>query len=82
MGPSGKGVYLSAKEVSHCEPSLPALPVVELCVSDGVAGRASLAVPQAIEWQHIRNCIDAAMIFAQADFVKVHRVVALFSAAR
>ena len=37
---------------------LPALPVVELCVSDGVAGRASLAVPQAIEWQHIRNCID------------------------
>jgi hypothetical protein len=30
------------------------------------------AVPQAIEWQRIGNEIDAALIFAGSDFVKVH----------
>ena len=29
-----------------------------------------LAIPQPTEWQHIRNQIDAALIFARADFVK------------
>ncbi len=29
------------------------------------------SVPQATEWQRIGNQIDAAMIFARADFVKV-----------
>jgi len=31
------------------------------------------AVPQRTEWQRIGNQIDAAMIFARADFVGVHR---------
>ena len=30
-------------------------------------------VPQPTEWQHIGNEIDAAFIFARADFVSVHR---------
>jgi hypothetical protein len=29
-------------------------------------------VPQATEWQHVGNEINAAMIFARADFVNVH----------
>jgi hypothetical protein len=36
-------------------------------------------VPQPTKRQRIGNQIDAAMIFARADFVNVHRVVALFS---
>jgi hypothetical protein len=39
----------------------------------GVADCIGFAVPQATEWQRIGNQIDAAMIFAGADFVKVHR---------
>ena len=35
--------------------------------------QSKLAVPQPTEWQHIGNQIDAAMIFARADFVSVHR---------
>jgi len=30
-------------------------------------------IPQPTEWQHIGNQIDAALIFARADFVNVHR---------
>jgi hypothetical protein len=30
-----------------------------------------LAVPEATEWQRIGNQIDAAMIFARADFVNM-----------
>jgi hypothetical protein len=30
-------------------------------------------VPQATEWQHIGNQIEAAIIFARADFVNVPR---------
>jgi hypothetical protein len=33
-------------------------------VSDGVAGRIRLAMPQATEWQRIGYEIDAAMILA------------------
>ena len=29
------------------------------------------SIPQATEWQHIGNEIDAAMVFARADFVNV-----------
>ena len=36
--------------------------------------RVRLAVPKATEWQRIGNQIDAAMIFARADFVNVHRI--------
>jgi hypothetical protein len=35
-----------------------------------------IAKPQPTEWQHIGNQIDAAFIFARADLVSVHRVVA------
>jgi hypothetical protein len=31
-----------------------------------------LLLPQPTEWQRIGNQIDAAMIFARADFVSVH----------
>ena len=44
-----------------------------LRVVDCVADRVRLAIPQATEWQRIGNQIDAAMIFARADFVGVHR---------
>jgi hypothetical protein len=33
-----------------------------------------LGIPQATEWQCIGNQIDGAMIFAEADFVNVHRM--------
>jgi hypothetical protein len=33
-----------------------------------------LAVPQPTEWQGIGDQIDAAFVFAWADFVNVHRV--------
>ena len=42
-----------------------------LRLADCVLDRVWLAVPQATEWQHIGNQIDAAMIFARADFVDV-----------
>ena len=40
--------------------------------NDCIADRIRLAVPQATEWQRIGNQIDAAMIFARADFVNGH----------
>src|SRR5678816_1827046 len=43
-----------------------------LRVTNCVADRVWLAVPQPTEWQRIGNQIDTAMIFAQSDFVKVH----------
>ena len=42
-----------------------------LRVSDCVADCVRLAIPQPTEWQRIGNQIDAAMIFARADFVNV-----------
>ena len=41
-------------------------------LGNGVANCVWLAVPQATEWQHIGDQIDAAMIFARMDFVSVH----------
>ena len=43
-------------------------------VSSGnaVANCVWLAVPEPTKWQRIGNQIDAAMIFARADFVNVH----------
>jgi hypothetical protein len=35
--------------------------------------RPASPIPQATKWQHIGNQINAAMIFARADFVNVHR---------
>ncbi len=46
-------------------------PAVKLCVADCIADTAWLAVPQATERQRIGNQIDAAMIFAGANFVNV-----------
>jgi hypothetical protein len=40
-------------------------------VTDCVADRVRLTIPQATEWQHIGNQIDTAFIFAGADFVNV-----------
>jgi hypothetical protein len=48
----------------------------KLCVVNCIADRVWLAVPQASEWQHIGNQIDAASVFAWSDFVKVHFLVA------
>jgi hypothetical protein len=42
------------------------------CVADCVANRVRLAIPQPTEWQRIGNQIDAAFVFALADFVEVH----------
>jgi len=39
-------------------------------VVNRVADCVWLAIPQGTEWQRIGNQIDAAMIFARADFVK------------
>jgi len=41
----------------------------------GVVDCVWLAVPQPTEWQHLRNQIDAAMIFAEADFINVLELV-------
>ena len=41
-------------------------------VADCVADRIRSVVPQPTEWQNSANQIDAAFIFAQVDFVKVH----------
>ena len=46
-------------------------PAEMLCVSDCVADRVRLAIPQPTERQHIGNQVDAALIFAWADFVSV-----------
>ena len=42
-----------------------------LGIADCVTDCTRLVVPQPTEWQRIGNQIDAAMIFARADFVKV-----------
>ena len=39
------------------------------CVVDFVANRVRLAIPQTTEWQRIGDQIDAAFVFARADFV-------------
>ena len=45
-----------------------------LRISDCIRDAIRLAIPQPTEWQHVRNEIDAAMIFAGPDFVNVLRV--------
>jgi hypothetical protein len=45
-------------------PSAAAHPSLSFCVW--------LAISKATEWQRIGNQIDAAFIFARADFVNVH----------
>ncbi len=45
---------------------------VKLCVADCIAGCVWLAVPQLAKQQRIGNQINAAMVFAWADFVDVH----------
>ena len=42
-----------------------------LCVSDCVHDGIRPGVPQATEWQRVGNEIDAARIFARANFVNV-----------
>ena len=34
----------------------------------------AIAIPQPAEWQRIGDQIDAAMVFARADFVSVHQL--------
>ena len=46
-----------------------------LGVADCVAGSVRSVIPQPTEWQRIGNQIDAAMIFARPDFVKVRRTL-------
>jgi hypothetical protein len=41
-------------------------------VADGIAGRIRSVIPQPFEWQRIGNQIDAAFVFARADFVSAH----------
>ena len=41
------------------------------------ASPASDTVPQATEWQRIGNQINAASVFARADFVNVHSQILL-----
>jgi hypothetical protein len=41
----------------------------KLCVADYIADRVRLAIPKATEWKRIADQIDAALIFARADFV-------------
>jgi hypothetical protein len=48
------------------------LAAAKLCGADWVSDCIRFAVQQATQWQHIGNQIDAAMIFARADFVNVH----------
>jgi hypothetical protein len=43
----------------------------KLCVAGGVAGCVWLAIPQPAEWQRVGNQINAAIIFARPDFVKL-----------
>jgi hypothetical protein len=44
-------------------------------VADCVIDSVRLTVPQPTEWQRIGNQIDAAFIFARADFVKALEVL-------
>jgi hypothetical protein len=44
------------------------------CLVDCVADRVWLTVPQRTEWQRIGDQINAASIFARANFVNVLRV--------
>ena len=43
-----------------------------LRASDCIAGRIRFTVPQPTEWHCVGNQINAAMIFARADFLNVH----------
>jgi hypothetical protein len=43
----------------------------KLGVTNCVANRVRLTVPQPTEWERIQNQIDAEAIFARADFVNV-----------
>jgi hypothetical protein len=45
-----------------------------LRVTDCVGDSVRLAISEPTEWKHIGNQIDAAPIFAQADFVNVGRL--------
>ena len=45
-----------------------------LRVADCITDRIRLVIPQPTKWQRIGNQIDAAFVFARADFVKVHRI--------
>jgi hypothetical protein len=47
-----------------------AMPFVQPCA---VLAR-TFPMPVPTQWQHIRNEINTAFIFARRDFVKVHRV--------
>jgi len=44
---------------------------VELGVINSIRGCVRFAIPQPTKWQRIGNQIDAAIIFARTDFVKV-----------
>ena len=44
-------------------------------VADCVSSRVRSVIPQPTERQRIGNQIDAAIIFARADFVKVRRTL-------
>jgi hypothetical protein len=44
-----------------------------LSIADCIADRIRLAVSEPTKWQHVRNQINAAIIFARADFVNMHR---------
>ena len=46
-------------------------PAAKLRVADCIADRVWLAIPEPAKWQRIGNQIDAATIFAWADFVSV-----------
>jgi hypothetical protein len=37
--------------------------------------KRDFGAPQPTEWQRVRNQIDAAMIFARADFVNAHEIL-------
>jgi hypothetical protein len=41
-------------------------------VADSMTWRIRFGIPQAAEWQRIGDQINAAFIFARADFVNVH----------
>ena len=42
-----------------------------LGIADCIPDCVRFAIPQATEWQSIENQLDAAMIFARADFINV-----------
>jgi hypothetical protein len=52
-------------------------PAVKLYGADCIANRIRLTVPQPPEWQPIGNQIDAAFIFAWANFVNVFNLAQL-----